>query len=437
MQVACRCFLTGVWALLWCALAQSAELPRIAPGKAGFSSERLQRLDALMQRAVADKQYGGVVVLLARHGKVVHFESFGKPNLAGSGAADKDAIFRLASMSKPITGAAMMLLYEEGKWSPEDKLSRFIPEFEHLQVHKRTGSAEREEPEHAPTVRELMTHTAGFGYGIGGWPEIQVYRDVQGHGLFESESLQVMIERLAKAPLFYQPGTRWVYSLSMDIQGHLIEKLSGMTLPQFMKLKLFDPLGMTDTGFYVPPEKSSRFATLYRVTENDVVAPDPDESTLGLRYDREPSLPLGGAGLVSTAADYFRFAQMLLNGGQGNGVRVLSPASVRLMTSNHLPEQLTANVRRCGNCPGFGMGYGYDGAVVIDPARADVPMGKGSYLWDGGLGTWFWIDPVNDLVFVGMVQRRQSADYQPSAAFLNLQALSRALTYQALLQPEL
>lgn len=309
--------------------AQSSELVTAAPKEMGFSTERLKRLDTLMRQAVDDRQYGGAVVLLARHGKVVHLESYGEPNLTAGTAAEKNSIFRLYSMSKPLTGAAMMLLYEEGKWSPKDPISKFIPEFASLKVFKDLDDFQQirlEEPEHAPTMRELMTHTAGFIYGGGSSPIDPFYRDGQGRGIINSRStLHAMIEHLAKAPLLYQPSTRWIYSASVDIQGYIIEKLSGVTMPEFMKRRLFEPLGMQDTDFYVPEEKWKRLATLYRVRENDkggaitaeaVSDDDLSKANLGRGRDfhQEPSLPSGGAGMVSTAADYFRFAQMLLNG---------------------------------------------------------------------------------------------------------------------------
>jgi CubicO group peptidase (beta-lactamase class C family) len=434
--------------------AQCAEFVTAAPKEMGFSPERLKRLDTLIRQAVDDRQYGGAVVLLARHGKVVHLQSYGEPNLTAGAGGDKNSIFRLYSMSKPLAGAAMILLYEEGKWSPKDPISKFIPEFASLKVFKDVdgfGQIRLEEPEHAPTMRELMTHTAGFIYGGGSSPVDRFYRDEQGRGIVNgSPTLHAMIERLAKAPLLYQPSTRWIYSVSVDIQGYIIEKLSGMTMPEFLKRRLFEPLGMQDTGFYVPKEKWNRLATLYRVRENDkggaitaeaVSDDDMTKANLGRGRDfrQEPSLPSGGGGMVSTAADYFRFAQMLLNGGELNGVRVLAPSSVKLMMSDHLPENMTSAYESdpvLNNTPRLGMGYGYDGAVVIDPGKADVPMGKGSYLWEGGLGTWFWADPVNDIVFVGMVQRTQFPGDKAPPTFTDLQELSRAVVYQALLKPE-
>jgi len=426
--------------------AHSAHLPPATSDKVGFSPQGLERLDSVMQRAVADRQYGGIVILLARHGKVVRFESFGKPNLSAGQSGGRESIFRLASMSKPITGAAMMMLWDEGKWSPKDAISKFIPEFASLKVYKDLddfGTVRVEEPEHPPTMRELLTHTAGFSYGFGSSPVDELYRGNSGKSILDPHSsLQAMIGRLARAPLLYQPSTRWVYSLSVDIQGYIIEKLSGMTLPEFLKRRMFEPLGMKDTGFYVPKEKWSRFATMYRVRQNKVGAVVSEAlsndgqpvSLLPLDYRQEPSQPSGGGGMVSTAEDYFRFAQMLLNGGELNGVRVLSPAAVKLMISNHLPDSMTAEYKRIvTNTPRLGMGYGYDGAVVVDAGKADLPLGNGSYLWDGAFGTWFWIDPVNAIVFVGMVQRTAfPGDKQPTT-YTDLQELSKALVYQALL----
>lgn len=433
-----------VFALI-CSRALAVEPLTVAPEKVGFSTERLKRLDALMQHAGDEKQYGGIVLLLARHGRVVRFESFGKPGGTGTGT---DAIFRLASMSKPITGAAMMLLYDEGKWGPKDPISKFIPEFTNLKVYKDLddfGQIRLEEPEHAPTMRELMTHTAGFSYGLGSSPVDQLYRDKAGKSIFDPQSsLQGMIDRLAKSPLLYQPSTRWIYSISVDVQGYIIEKLSGLTFPEFLRKRLFEPLRMKDSDFYVPSEKGSRLATMYRVREDDkgaitAAALSDDElprDFFPLDYRQEPSQPSGGGGMVSTAEDYFRFGQMLLNDGELNGVRVLSPAAVKLMTSNHLPDNMTSAYKRIvTNTPRLGMGYGYDGAVVVDAAKADLPIGNGSYMWDGAFGTWFWIDPLNDIVFVGMVQRTALPGDKWPDAYTDLQELSKVIVYQALLRP--
>jgi len=413
------------------------------PESVGFSSERLKRLDDVMQRVVDEKQYAGIVTLVARHGKVVHLSAVGKQDLASGVPLEKDTIFRIFSMTKPVTAVAMMILYEEGKWSPQDPLSKFIPQFTDLKVYKGVDAAGKmlvEEPAHPPTLRELMTMTAGFSYGVEQTPADRLYRDEQDRNIFvSSSSLQAVIDRLAKAPLIYQPSNRWLYSLSVDIQGYLIEKLSGMTLPEFMRKRLFEPLKMADTAFYVPQEKQKRLATLYRL--NDKTKELKVDNFPSNQYDREPAVPLGGAGLVSTAADYFRFAQMLLNGGELDGVRILGPQTVKLMMSNHLSDSLMAEFRGGGfefNKPRPGIGYGFDGGVITDPGLADMPVGKGSYFWDGAAGTWFWIDPVNDIVVVGMVQRLYwGIQDQIEGLPPHLEQLSMATTYQALLRPNL
>jgi CubicO group peptidase (beta-lactamase class C family) len=276
-------------------------------------------------------------------------------------------------------------------------------------------------------MRELMTHTAGFSYGFGSNPIDYLYRDHAGKSILECGSLQAMIDRLSKVPLLYQPGSRWVYSVSMDIQGYIIEKLSGMTLPEFMRKRLFEPLAMEGTGFYVPESKRQRFAALY--SKNPAGKWDRSSDLFGMHYDHEPRLPSGGGGIVSTASDYCNFAQMLLNKGEYEGSRILSPASVKLMMSNHLPALMTAEDKgSVTNCPRLGMGYGYNGAVVVDPAEADVPLARGTYLWDGLGGTWFWVDPVNEIVFVAMNQQIGSSLDETG----RLQDLSRAVVYQAL-----
>ena len=401
-------------------------LPATKPAELGFSPERLQRLDAAMQQKVDDKQFAGIVTLLARHGKVVEFKTYGKRDLASGAPMEKDAIFRIYSMTKPVTGAAMMLLYEEGKWQPDDPISKYIPEFANLKVFKGvddSGQPILADPVHPPTMLQLMTHTAGFTYGFGNTVVDKMYHD---QDVLHAGSLQAMIDKLSKLPLLYEPGTRWVYSLSVDIQGYLVEKLSGKPLPDFMRERIFEPLGMKDTGFSVPKEKMDRLATLYRVSDKNEWTPATPENDLAPDLTKPPAQPSGGGGLLSTAQDYFRFAQMLLNGGQLDGVRLLAPPTVRLMSSNHLPEKLMTGEFGIGlQHIRPGMGFGFDVAVFCDPAQAVDITGKGTYLWDGAASTWFWIDPTDDMVFVGMVQRM--GGHGP-----NMQTFSRAMVFQAL-----
>jgi len=268
-------------------------LPNAKPEQVGFSSERLQRLDAAMQQKVDEKQFAGIVTILARHGKVVEFKTYGKKDLASGAPMEKDTIFRIYSMSKPVTGAAMMILYEEGKWQPDDPISKYIPEFANLKVFKgvdNSGEPVLEDPVHPPTMLQLMTHTAGFTYGFGGDLVDKMYHDQQ---VLHSATLQEMINKLAKLPLLYQPGTRWVYSISVDIQGYLVKKLSGKSLPDFMRERIFEPMGMKDTGFYVPKEKMDRLATLYRVSDKNEWTPASPENDLAPDLSKPPTMPSG------------------------------------------------------------------------------------------------------------------------------------------------
>ncbi len=404
----------------------------MTPGKpesVGFSSERLERLHAFIQQEVDQKQLAGAIILLARHGKVVDYRTYGMRDLATSAPMTKDTIFRDYSMTKPVTGVALMILYEQGKWLPSDPISKFIPEFAHLKVFNgfdATGKMLLADPLHPPTMRELMTHSAGFTYGNADTPVDQMYKQLDP---LHAPNLKGMIDRLAQIPLLYQPGTRWVYSMSMDIQGYIVEKLSGQSLPDFLRDNLFTPIGMRDAGFHVRAGKRGRFAAGYNQQNGELVA-EPTANGAPTDYDTEPTAPSGGGGLVSTAEDYYRFATLLLNNGELGGVRILAPSTVKLMTSNHLAANLLTGEFAGGlhvMRPGFG--YGYNCAVIFDPPEANLPDGKGTFFWDGAAGTWFWVDPTNDIVFIGMIQRRSSPD--------NYQLVYRthALVYQALLDP--
>jgi CubicO group peptidase (beta-lactamase class C family) len=408
------------------------EMTLHSPESVGFSSERLERLHLVMQQAVDKKEVAGVITLLARHGKIVDYRTYGQRDMEAPAPMTKDTIFRDYSMTKPVTGVAMMILFEEGKWLPNDPIAKYIPEFAHLKVFNgmdANGNMILVEPDHAPRMFELMSHTAGFTYGIfGDTPVDKMVRDAH---IFQSQSLQEFIDKLAKIPLLYQPGKGWTYSVSMDIEGYIVEKLSGKTLPEVYRERIFNPLGMTDAGFYVPQEKWARFAKVYYVDQNGALSPNGPETVNHRDFDREPAMPSGGGGMVSTIEDYYRFAQMMANGGELNGKRILSQASIKLMTTNHVPEPLITQGFGIGAQrirPGFG--YGYNCAVEYDPQLANLPDGKGTFLWDGAAGTWFWVDPANDVVFVGMIQRMNA---KPSSE--NLQYESRSLVYQALLDP--
>ncbi len=409
---------------------QTVDLTVVKPETVGFSSERLERLHALMQQTVDQKQIAGIVTILARHGKIVDYRTYGDRDMASNAPMTKDAIFRDFSMTKPVTGVAMMILYEEGKWLPSDPIAKYIPEFAHLKVFKGVdadGKMILVDPDHAPTMRELMSHTAGFTYGFfGNTPVDKAYRDAK---VFDSKNLQEFIEKIAQIPLLYQPGKGWTYSVSMDIEGYIVEKLSGQSLPDFMREHIYQPLGMKDAGFYVPAEKRSRFVTLYITGPNGELVAD-SAPGMANNYTEQPTMPSGGGGMVSTAEDYYRFAQMLGNGGELNGVRILAPSSVKLMASNHVPSELLTGQYGIGlQTMRPGLGYGYNCAVEFDPPEANLPDGKGTFFWDGAAGTWFWVDPTNDIVFIGMIQRRLG----PQGP--NLEYESRPVVYQALVDP--
>ncbi len=403
----------------------------VKPETVGFSPEGLERLHQFMQQAVDQKQVAGIVTILARHGKVVDYSAYGYRDMAAGAPMTKDVIFRDFSMTKPVTGVAMMILYQQGKWEPSDPIAKFIPEFAHLKVYKgvdSSGNVILTDPDHPPTMRELMSHTAGFTYGFfGDTPVDKMYRDAN---LLASANLQDFIDKLAKIPLLYQPGQGWTYSMSMDVEGYIVEKLSGKSLPDFVRDNITGPLGMRDAGFYVPEDKRGRFTVLYRTGPNGELVADPSASRRTGDYDVQPPMPSGGGGMVSTAEDYFRFASMLLNEGELDGKRILAPPIVKLMMTNHVPTELLNGKFGIGNAtmrPGFG--YGYNGAVEFNPAEANLPDGRGTYQWDGAAGTWFWVDPTNDIVFVGMIQRMLGPASPP------LEYGSRQVVYGALVDP--
>jgi CubicO group peptidase (beta-lactamase class C family) len=411
------------------AAAPAGGIALSAPESVGFSGESLKELDTAMQGIVDNKHLAGIVTLLARHGKVVQHKAYGVQDVASQTPMQLDTIVRVYSMTKPIAGAAMMMLYEEGKWRPTDPIAKHIPEFANLKVFTgmdANGQPILVAPNHPPTMGELMSHNAGFTYGLfGNSPVDKMY---QADNPLDAPSLQAFIDKVAKLPLLYQPGEKWVYSVSVDIQGYLVQKLSGRPFPDFLRDRIFTPLGMKDTGFMVPESKLPRVATIYSWDRaGGALKAEPRDPGIS----KMPGLPSGGGGLYSTAEDYFQFAQMMLNGGELNGKRLLKKSSVDMMRTNVLNEQ-TLN-SKSGIGPVHlqpGLGFGYDFAVMTDPVALKSPIGKGSYWWWGIAGTWFWNDPTNDVLFIGMIQRRGGA---PGAA--NHEDLSRAITYRSLADP--
>jgi CubicO group peptidase (beta-lactamase class C family) len=419
------------WALIAACLSltvAAADLRSGAPQRHGFSPERLQRIDLYMNEAVADGTMVGGLGMIARGNRMVYQRTWGMSDRETATPMSEDAIFRIYSMSKPITAVALMMLYEEGRFSLNDPVADYLPEFSELRVALSTAGSETgvisdgtlslgsgaddselrgqtREPARPPTVRDLLLHTAGMTYGIFGETEVDaLYRE---NALFEHRDLASFTRTLGALPLQYDPGSRWHYSVSVDVQGRLVEVLSGMRFGEFLEKRIFIPLGMVDTAFRVPKEKRSRLATLYspkgtvagsnvvwQLSDSRELVPADIEATRSFQEDE--LFESGGGGLVSTAADYMRFCLMVLNGGELNGVRLLSPRTVDLMTTNHLGDL------RVGNQPGLGFGLGF--AVVLDPGLMGELGSTGEVNWGGAAGTRFWIDREEEVVGVFMVQ---------------------------------
>jgi CubicO group peptidase (beta-lactamase class C family) len=362
-----------------------AEVSLAAPASVGVSPAGLEALDKTFHSLVDEGQLAGVTTLLARQGKVVHFDAYGVQDVNSKAPVTRDTIFRIASMTKPVTGVAMMILFEEGKWKLDDPVAKHIPEFADLKVKGPNGTLVAQD--HPMTMRELMSHTAGFDVSGGYAPDVSD----------RNQPLQAMIDKLAKLPLAAQPGADWRYGPSVNIQGYIVEKLSGQPLDEFFEQRIFGPLKMADTGFSVAPAKLSRLSAIhtYDAQKKLIAASNPVDPTV------KPALLSGSGGLFSTTEDYWRFCQMLLSEGEFEGARVLKPETVKLMRQNVLKEGVLVDLYGPSQ---QGVGFGMDFAVVLDPAKAATPQGKDSYYWGGAFGTWFWIDPTNDLIFVGMIQ---------------------------------
>jgi CubicO group peptidase (beta-lactamase class C family) len=400
------------------------DLAMAAPADVGMSAEGLAKLSAAMQEMVDQGELAGVVTVVARHGKIVQFETFGKQDLDAGVPMSKDTIFRIYSMTKPIAGVALMTLYDEGKFELDDPVEKYIPELAGLKVAKADGpdgSPEVEDAHHPMTIRELMSHTGGLTYGFFSRSQVDTLYQ-KANILDRNSTLKEFVDKLAKIPLRQQPGTQWHYSVSVDVQGYLVEVLSGKSFDAFLRERIFEPLGMKDTAFHVSEDKAARFSPLY-VPDKDgkLVSQGKDE------FHTAPKFFSGGGGLVSTAMDYTRFAQMLLNGGELGGKRILKPETVALMHQNHLPEsikEINPMIANPGNV------FGLDFAVVANPdGTADHPLAKGEFWWYGVGGTWFGINPTQDLIVVGMIQNRGGG------AARKARLTSKKLAYEAILDP--
>jgi len=369
----------------------------VSPESVGLSRERLQRLDRYIEREIAERNKAGAVVLIARHGRIAWEKAYGVKDLASGAPMRIDAMFRLFSMTKPVTSVALLTLYEQGRFQLTDPLEKYLPAFKDVRVFAgldSKGEAILEPPRRKITIQDLFRHTAGFAYG-GYFDSTPVDKAYQAHGIVyqQLDSLSELVQKISREPLLYQPGEQWVYSFSHDVLAYLVEHFSGMPFDAYCRKTIFEPLGMKDTVFGIPPERAARYPVLY--------GPGPAGSPRAVAFAVDPYVhltgrPFGGVGLSSTARDYLRFAQMLLGGGALDGVRILAPKTVELMTADNLPPG-TAYWQ-----PGVRFGLGV--AVVTDPAQEGIIGSKGTFGWPGAASTWVDIDPKEALVALLMVQ---------------------------------
>ena len=376
-------------------VASSGSIRTVSPESVGMSSERLQRMKEFFENRVENGGSAGYQLLVSRRGQVVMHENVGMADVADQRAINDNSLFRIFSMTKPVMAVAMMMLYEEGYFSLADPLARHIPEFADLTVYagdNEDGSLIIEKPERPPTMLDLMQHTGGFTYGVFGDTAIdKLYREAEFAA--PGKTLQDFINQLATIPLLHQPGTKWQYGVSMDIQGYLVEKWTGKTVGEFLQERLFDPLDMDETLVWAPQDKSHLLATIY--SHDEFGARVARTENMPLDLTRPPTAFNGGAQLISTADDYWRFSQMLLNGGELDGVRILSPRIAAMISTNRLPESVPYRP---------GIGFGFNGSVVTDVAKIDYPASSGEYSWAGLATTIFWIDPREELVVIMMSQ---------------------------------
>ncbi|MCP4260605.1 MAG: beta-lactamase family protein [Planctomycetes bacterium] len=411
MKITHKIRIVIVLSLLFSCIGLAGELPITSPENVGMSSEKLAKSKSSVQTLIDNEKIAGASIIVARKGKIVLSETFGMMDQKAKKPMRPDTIFRIYSMTKPITSVAAMILYEQGKLKLDDPISKYIPEFKGLKVYSDTGK--HDDQVHQMTVRDLLRHTSGLTYGYFGNTAVDkmyMSRSVLG----PKNSLQDMINKLSEIPLLYQPGTKWHYSVSTDVLGYLVQKISGQPLDEFFRQKIFEPLDMKDTAFYVPNEKVNRFAACYGPKQNGelMMVDDPAKS----QYLTKPLLFSGGGGLVSTARDYLRFSQMLLNKGKFNDKRLLRSETVEMMTSNQLPD----SVKR-GDNEGFGLGF----SVRLRDGR----FPKGEYGWGGAASTHFWISPKDELIVIALSQ------YMPFSS--QLQNAVKSIIYDSILDERL
>lgn len=383
----------------------SQELPTAAPEEVGLSREGLDQIDATLQQFVDEQRVAGVVVLIASRGKVAYFETFGMQDVEAGKPMEKDTIFRIFSMTKPITSVAVMMLHEEGRFDLDDPVSKYIPQLGGLEVGVEGKDPDTGEKtfttvpaERDMTVRDLLRHTAGLTYGFFARSKVdQMY--LQAGVMGRAKTIEDMVEELGKLPLKHQPGSVWDYSVACDVLGRFVEVVSGKPFDKFLEERIFKPLGMNDTAFYVPEAKKDRFAAVYTLGKDKKIEPSTSRSSRD--FLTPPTFLSGGGGLVSTTADYYRFCQMLLNNGELDGVRLLKPETVELMTADHLGDTPKAPIGVALGMTNNGFGLGFRVTKASGQARYGS---EGTFSWGGAASTIFWIDPKTEIVGIFMVQ---------------------------------
>ena len=383
-------------AVLVCATLTAADLPTATPESVGMSSSRLARLDAALQAEIAARKLPGIVVAVARRGKVVFNKAFGVANLETREPMRTDSMFRLYSMTKPVASVALLTLHEEGKFRLTDPLDRYLPQFANVKVYKGAdvnGQPMLAVPARKPTIQDAFRHTLGLASGLGQSPVDAMYREA-GLSMGRLDSLAQEMDKLATVPLLYEPGERWVYGLGHDVQARLIEVFSGMPYAEYLQRTIFGPLGMRDTVFGVPATLKARFPLVYSPRPDGMLAPDTADG-----YARYTEHHFGTLSLSGTGPDYLRFAQMLLNGGELDGVRVLGTKTVELMRQNHLPPNIPS-IAPGSTATGYGLGV----SVTLNVAALGRLNSVGTYGWSGAATTTFSVDPEEQLTYVILAQ---------------------------------
>ena len=397
-------------------------LDLIDPALAGLNAERLARIPQYFDTYIDKGRLPCVAALVARGGQVAHLSFRGATEMGGSRAIDADTIYRIYSMTKPITSVAAMMLFEEGALRLDHEVFRYIPEFQDTMVLGEDGKLVK--PARAMTVRDLFTHTSGLSYSFLMQGAVdKYYRDNKLEYSQWKGDLASFCQALAKAPLVFSPGDRWNYSNSTDVLGRVVEVASGMSLDQFFQTRIFGPLGMKDTGFHVPAESLDRLMACYRRDPVSGVISLADPGGAASAYAKPPNVFSGGGGLASTIGDYFRFCLMLANGGELDGVRLLSPKTLEFMTMNHLPDNKTLKDmgdRTFSESRMDGSGFGLGWAVTTDVVATTQPGSIGTFSWGGMASTFFWIDPVEDLIAIQMTQLMPSGAYPIRPQFQQL-----------------